>query len=308
MGSAKGKQENTLAACAKINLHLRVLNKRRDGFHNILSLMAQVGLADIITLTACEFTTDSEVSPEVEITVTGGGASEEIADVPSGNNLISKAASAFCKAAGTGGKFVFSLEKNIPVGAGLGGGSADAAAALTLLNANLHLPDDTLSKVASAVGADVPFLLQGGLAICTGIGDEIEPVSVADEMPYSVVLANNGVQINTGAAYATLGRGETFAEVAGIEAGLRMAAKRFAAGDVSASKEFFNDFEDTVFARHSAVADLKQAMISAGADFAIMSGTGSTIAGVFSNATVAESAVKFLQPNIKHVFLTSFVG
>lgn len=172
-----------LGAPAKLNLFLEVLGRRDDGYHEIDSVMAEIDLADRIRIEKAE-----EISLRVEGTEGGGAPEDE-------TNLVWRAAEAL----GVGA--AITLEKRIPAGAGLGGGSSDAAAVLLGLDAlyDLDLPEERLFEAARALGADVPFFLQGGLCRCRGIGDELDPVENPPEKRFLVIVP--GLKMSTERVY-----------------------------------------------------------------------------------------------------------
>ncbi|MBN4064232.1 4-(cytidine 5'-diphospho)-2-C-methyl-D-erythritol kinase [Dehalococcoides mccartyi] len=166
-------QEITEKAFAKVNLTLEILGKRRDGYHNLASVMQTVDLFDVITISAADDVIvtcdDSEISPEV--------------------NLATKAAQVLQTRAGVSSGANISIEKNIPVSAGLGGGSSDAAATLRGLNKlwNLGLSLDELTVIGADIGSDVPFLVRGGTSLVQGRGEDVSPISVA-RIPKFLIL------------------------------------------------------------------------------------------------------------------------
>ncbi len=164
----------TIQAPAKVNLVLRVLGKRADGFHDIETIMVPVTLAD---------------SLEIEVSEGSGiGLSCSDRSVPSGpTNLVWRAAEAFARHTGRTFRTSIALQKNIPSGAGLGGGSSDAAAVLTALNRLLGtgLPDAELEAIAATLGSDIPFFIQNRPAICRGRGEIMEAV---DQVPPAEIL------------------------------------------------------------------------------------------------------------------------
>ncbi|MDR3237984.1 MAG: 4-(cytidine 5'-diphospho)-2-C-methyl-D-erythritol kinase [Spirochaetia bacterium] len=295
-------------AYAKINLHLEVLNKRNDGFHNIFSLMAQVDLFDILKLESAGIDSTGASAVSVGILNAGGRCSEIIRGIPAEENLITKAAVTFCKEAGISGNFVFSLEKNIPSGAGLAGGSSDAAAALRILNAKTGLPKERLMKTASAVGADVPFLIDGGYAICEGKGDIIEKLT--GRLGYTIVLANNSIHVDTGKAYRLLERSNDFVKTGAKNETVKEVIRKFVrAGKIDNAQDLLvNDFEPVVFKQHPVLADIKKRMLDMGADFALMSGSGSTIIGLFGDRERAAEASAGLRRDIEYVVTAAFCG
>ena len=179
----------TLAAHAKINLTLYVGNKRPDGYHNIDSIMHQIALADEITVSP---------SDTIRLSVIEGTAPE------GEDNLMWTAARRFLTAAGLSTGLSMELKKRIPSPAGMGGGSADAAAVLAAANAVYDHPlnQSELLTLAATLGADVPFCLAGGCARCQGIGEKMTPVSPWSGL--SLVIVRPEVFVSTGSAYARI--------------------------------------------------------------------------------------------------------
>lgn len=172
-----------LRAPAKVNLHLRILGRRADGFHDIETLMVPVSLADEVTVE------------------TGPGTTVEFycsrPDVPGGDaNLAVKAAREFARETGRAFSARISLEKRIPMGAGLGGGSSDAAAVLRALDALLgtELGDDALEAMAAKLGSDVPFFIRGRPAICRGRGEILEAAEFSARLPLLLLKPDFGVE------------------------------------------------------------------------------------------------------------------
>jgi 4-diphosphocytidyl-2-C-methyl-D-erythritol kinase len=158
-------------ACAKVNLTLEILGKRRDGYHNLVSVMQTVDLFDTITFS------ESPESPEPnEVVVTCDDD-----QITPGTNLVARAASILKKRTGVAAGARIAVQKNIPVSAGLGGGSTDAAATLRGLNRlwGLKLSVDELTEIAADVGSDVPFLVRGGTALVQGRGEDVTPIAPA---------------------------------------------------------------------------------------------------------------------------------
>jgi 4-diphosphocytidyl-2-C-methyl-D-erythritol kinase len=194
-------------AYAKVNLHLEVLNKRQDGYHNILSVMAQVDLFDLLKLKHIRVSgRNGELA--VDVRVEGGDFAGILGSVRLRRISLRGRAVPTSWLWGAQARSYFQFEKNIPAGAGLGGGSSDAAAALRMLNEyfssglGVKLDDGDLARLGAGIGADVPFCLAGGAAVCEGIGEIMEPVS--NGLSHRVVIAYNGVQVST--AEARIGR------------------------------------------------------------------------------------------------------
>jgi len=183
------------AAPAKVNLYLEVTGRRPDGYHDLVTLFWPLpGLADGLRL-------ELAARPGCELRTGGAAGVPESAD-----NLVCRAAAAYAAAAGVAPCWRFTLTKQIPVAAGLGGGSSDAAAALRLLNA-AHagaLAPDALARLAAGLGADVPFFLQDRPCLAAGIGERLSPVPAAGELP--LLLLNPGFPLPTAWAYGALAR------------------------------------------------------------------------------------------------------
>ena len=174
MGSAQSIRER---AYAKVNLTLEILGTRRDGYHNLSSVMQTIDLFDTVTISK----TDSN-SSEIIVTCDDAQITPEI-------NLATKAATVLREHAGASMGAKISIEKNIPVSAGLGGGSTDAAATLRGLNKlwKLGLSLDELSEFAADIGSDVPFLVRGGTALVQGRGEDVTPIAAA-KIPKFLIL------------------------------------------------------------------------------------------------------------------------
>lgn len=267
-------------APAKINLRLRVLGRRSDGFHEIDTLFQAIALHDDVTVRRTE--------AGIRLTVEG-------ADVgPIEENLAYRAARALLAASGADGGFAIDLVKRIPAGAGLGGGSSDAAAVLRAgdLLIGRPLPAATLAALAAELGSDVPFFLGAGpLATGTGRGERLEQHPSLPSVPVVVVLPP--VHVSTREAYARLagGRGSSgggeppcFAHVGGAPATWEEVA-------LDAS----NDFEDVVPAVWPEIAMSLSALRDAGARPAQLSGSGGACFGIFPDEAAASVAAEALE-------------
>ena len=261
---------------AKINLSLRILGKRADGFHEIDTLMVKLpGLADEITITTAEkfsFTCSDATLP------TDSG------------NLIVKAAEALSEKSGEPLHFHIHLEKHIPHGAGLGGGSSNAATTLLALNAQLTepLPPETLHAIAAALGSDVPFFLYSGAAHCTGRGEIITAAANPPSLP--VILFKPNFPVPTPDAYRNCLDAEPLP-------GIRYNEQH--CGDLT----LINDLEKPVFAKHRYLAELKDWLLHRrDTNAALMSGSGSTVFAILRpNADpkrLIASAHKYFDANL----------
>ncbi|MCP4131530.1 MAG: 4-(cytidine 5'-diphospho)-2-C-methyl-D-erythritol kinase [bacterium] len=304
-----------IKAYAKINLHLEVLNRKDDGYHNIFSLMAGVDLFDLLKLNACTTVDMPGGKARVAIANSGGRYKSSIDSIPQDDNLITKGVRLYLEKAGKSGEFDFSLEKNIPLGAGLGGGSADAAAAIKYVHERLEsLNSSELLDICAKTGADVPFCMKSGFAFCEGIGEIIEPVNDLHEniFNYWVLVVNDGIHVDTAKAYKSLGRvtesGLSPSMTGTIEEKKRIIKDALAKGTIDGIKDVLtNDFEGPIFQLYPKIGELKKKVCSHGADFTIMTGSGSTIVALYSDKERALEAERSLSGSIKEVLLTRFI-
>ena len=276
-----------LHACAKINLFLDVLDKRPDGYHNVSTVMQSVELADIISL--------SGGAGGVDVTYAGCAVCDFHDD------LIVKAWKALIEATGRKISFTADVAKVIPIAAGLGGGSADAAAALIGLNilADLNLSPAELSEIGAKIGADVPFFLTGGTALAEGAGEKITPVAAMPDC--HIVIAKPPVNVSTGRAYQAYDdyREET---TSGRTTEVLAALK---AGDYERlCGALHNSFEPVIIAAEPAVGEVKKAMLEAGANAALMSGSGSSVFALTREAPAAETVAAAANKAGAAVFIT----
>ncbi len=290
----------TEKACAKVNLHLEVCGKRPDGYHDILSIMAAVNLFDLLKLTAFEKSQDRSVS--VSIISGGGQCSEVLSSINIEDNLITKAVRKYL-AGREGGVFEFVLEKNIPSGAGLGGGSSDAAAVFRILNKIYGFYSiDELMSLASTVGADVPFCVAGGSAICGGTGGIIEPVDLPDGL--FVLIVNDGIHVDTKEAYSAVdefqveGKYNSHISVSGLKDIL-------SAGDYG---KLYNDFEKPVFAKFPRIGILKKELEQTECLYSIMTGSGSTLIALYDSADKAAAAAGLMRNFARIVNVSEIVS
>jgi 4-diphosphocytidyl-2-C-methyl-D-erythritol kinase len=248
-------------ALAKINLDLRVLAKRPDGFHELRTIFQTVSLSDRLDIA---FIPARRTSIDL-------ADSANIAD-----NLVVRAARLLMDAMRITGRVSMRLEKRIPMGAGLGGGSSDAAAVLLALPvlAGKPLPLETLSALGKQLGSDVPFFLLGGTAVGIGRGTELFPLPDAPSRP-GLILAPN-VHVSTADAYRALSPRLTSESEEN-----KIFSFQSHAWDVTNAAGGRNDFEPVVFEQQRSLLKLKQRLAAAGAAPAMMSGSGSALFGLF---------------------------
>lgn len=262
-------------AHAKLNLSLRVLAREASGYHQIETVFCTLELADEIELSR----TSSGVTLEIAAPPDQPGAPPDLGTVD--QNLAVRAASSFIEAAPFEHGLHIRLTKRIPAGAGLGGGSSDAAAVLRALNRMRPepLPHEVLLAMAARLGSDVPFFItDAALALAWGRGARMLPLPHLDAAP--VVLLVPPERVSTADAYAALDVMRST-----MPAVLRIPE---AWSDIAADAQ--NDFEPTIFARHPRLARLRRLLEDAGAHTARMTGTGSVIFGVFDDVATARSA------------------
>ncbi len=252
-------------ARAKINVFLRVLRRREDGYHELESLVVPLSLSDRVTVRAAE-------TLRVGIRGREGLASA----VPAGGlNLALVAALALADSCEAGGGAEIDIEKRIPVAAGLGGGSADAAATLTALDElwGCRLDPASLADIAARVGSDVPALLAGGPVLVEGRGERIAPASVPS-LWWVIVSFDFGIRSPDAYRWWDEDGAPTGPDPAPV-VGAAAAGEPEALGPL-----LFNDLEAPVFARHPEVGDAKERLLSAGALGAAMTGSGSSVIGL----------------------------
>lgn len=252
---------------AKINLGLNVVERRPDGYHNIETIFYPIGIQDILNIETSETCTDYSFS-----------TSGIIVDGNTDDNLIVKAYHLLRS------EFDFpavdiSLHKQIPFGAGLGGGSSDAAFTLKALNElfDLKISSKKLETLATKLGADCPFFIQNKPVYATGIGNVFSPVKISLK-GYWMLLVKPDIHVSTAEAYAGITPTPSEKPLTELIQFPILEWKNY----------IKNDFEKTVFAKQPEIAKLKEKMYDLGALYASMSGSGSAVYGIFSEKTTYE--------------------
>ncbi len=272
-----GPRRARLRALAKINLSLKVLHQRPDGYHELRTVFQTISLAD--TLEA-EFEPARRTRVEVSCNVAIPG------------NLAERAARLVLEAAQATGRITLKLTKRIPIGAGLGGGSSDAAAVLLGLPvlAGRRIPLARLIELAGELGSDVPFFLLGGTAVALGRGTELYPLP--DAPPARGLLVVPELEIRTPEAYRGLGRRLTALTprtmISSFQSWAWQQPDRPRGSLASAAGE--NDFEAVVFAGHPRLGSLKRRLERLGAQPAMLSGSGSAMFGIFASPEAVKRA------------------
>jgi len=269
-------------ALAKINLGLKVLHRRPDGYHELRTVYQTISLADAIDV---EFSPARRTSVEV--------ASD--ADIP--DNIVLRAAHLALEAMRVAARVRFQLHKRIPMGAGLGGGSSDAAAVLLALPALARkpVPLARLLAIAAELGSDVPFFLTGGTALGTGRGEEVYPLP--DAPPRRGLLVAPPVHVSTAEAYRSLARRLTTGGPRNIISIFQSWVWRETTGVAGQPAPQFagNDFEEAVFRRHPRLRSIKNALLRHGAEPAALTGSGAAVYGVFRSREELGQALPFFQ-------------
>ena len=268
----------SVAAPAKVNLILRILDRRPDGYHNLWSVMQTVGLKDEIVLRV------GSQPGRIELTC-------DQPDIPLGSdNLVCRAAALVLERARLYRGLTIELRKRIPMGAGLGGGSSDAAATILGLNRlfDFGWSSQQMAEVGGSLGSDIPFFFFAPCAKVGGRGDLVSPLDLTGRR--AVLLVNPGFGVETKWAYQTLAATRTSAPALG-RALMELDRQRSVSWE-ALRPLMGNDFEDVVFSHHPVLQETKQMLLSHGAESAFLSGTGATVFGIFESLSEATQAGK----------------
>lgn len=255
---------------AKINLGLNIVERRADGYHNLETVFYPIGLTDVLEIVPAR-------GDESTLTTYGNPV-----DCPVEKNLVMKALRLMQRQYEVPEVDIY-LYKHIPDGAGLGGGSSDAASTMLMLNEmfELGIGKEELARHAATLGADCPFFIYNKPMMATGIGDVLSPIDV-DLSGLYLLLVKPDVSVPTKVAYSRV---------------TPAPSKSFLEKDVSAPVSHWNgvvknDFEPSVFAHYPELASIKDAIENGGAKYASMSGSGSSIFGIFDDVNLAEQLKK----------------
>ena len=260
---------------AKINIGLNVIRKREDGFHDLETIFYPINLFDEIEFEESDsfnFQTDNKLLAEEK------------------NNLIVKAVHLLEKEVGIKIYLSIKLHKYIPIGAGLGGGSSDAAAVLTSLNKifNFNLSLDKLLELALGLGSDVPFFINPIPSFAESRGEVLYKKKFKINNP--VLIINPGIHVSTSWAFENV---KPQTPVKSLFTLLKTDFENIA----SLKKIITNDFEKTVFEKYPEIHSIKKDIIETGAEFALMTGTGSTVFGIYKNLDDAKKAYNLFNKN-----------
>ncbi len=261
---------------AKINLGLSVLSKRQDGFHNLETIFYPLAIRDALEIIPSDFT---------KIILTGLKISGN-----SDDNIVLRAYEMVKKYYPSVSPLEIHLHKSIPMGAGLGGGSSDAAEMILLMNRyfNLQIPANELKNYAAKLGSDCPFFLHADPCFAKGRGEILEPIKL-DLSSYSILLIHPDIQIKTEWAYTRI---KPVKPVNNLKESILQPVHNW-------PHLIYNDFELPVFEEYPQLRKIKDDLYTAGAHYAAMSGSGSTIFGIFNKSELP--AIDF--PNTRHTII-----
>lgn len=265
----------TLRSPAKINWSLYILDKREDNYHNILSLMQCIELYDELIIEPSDdilVKTDIDISQEENLVYRAAIKLQSYANIKKGAKIY--------------------LKKNIPIGAGLGGGSSNAAYALKGLSQlwALNINDNELMKIGAEIGSDVPFFLSCPIAIVQGKGDIIKPLTI--NRSQTLLLVKPPISISTSWAYNLIDLERKGKKVLSMDVFLKNINniyKSLQSGNIS-NLDLHNDFEAPLLNTYPIISDIKNRLINKGALATLLSGSGSAIFGVFQNNDQAQKA------------------
>lgn len=269
-----------IQSSAKINLFLEVLGKRPDGYHDLETLFQEISLCDDLHI---------QISRNKRIEI-----ETDSLDIPTGStNLVYRAAEAFLKKAGIQRGLNIKINKRIPVGGGLGGGSSNAAATLKGLQQlfSVSLDPEECLDICKGLGADVAFFLIGKTAVGRGIGEKLEPVQKRDS--FFVLLVNPGFKISTAQVYQSLKTG-----LIGRSHSVDRVKRALEQGDLETlGKNLFNRLEEPVFQNFPQLIKIKDRLKEGGCRGALLSGSGSTLFGIARDKGTLVKIQKILAPS-----------
>ncbi len=271
-----------IRAPAKLNLYLRLIGRREDGYHDIVSIMVPIDVYDKISL--------EEIGSGIRVECTDPSLPQDE------RNLAFQAATSYLNAAGIRKGIHIKIYKNIPIAAGLGGGSSDAAAVLKGLNMMYgRLSQDELLRLGRDIGADVPFFLYEGPCLAKGIGDILEPLP---NRLLHFVLVTPPIHVSTAWVYQqySFKFGLTKIEQSSIK-------KKWQDGDIDALLK--NDLEKVTITHFPIIKEIKEFLIRQHAKGVLMSGSGPTVFGIFGSEEEARRVVECIPAEIGKVFIAS---
>jgi len=280
--------EFCIKAPAKINLYLDVLGKRPDGYHDLKMIMQTVSIYDEIKL--------KKIHSGIELSTN--------AKIPTGEkNTAYKAAKLMISKFGLQAGVNIEIKKNIPTGAGLAGGSADAAAVIKGMDQlfNLGQKDEYLAQIGKNVGADVPFCVIGGTAIAEGIGEKITQLTSFNDI--DIVLVKPDFSVSTAYVF-----GKYVGDQSIVKPCIQELISSMKNHDTqTAGKNLYNALETVTVVDYPIIAEIKSELVKLGADGSLMSGSGSTVFGIFKNTEKAKIAFNHMNLKYKATFLVKTI-
>ncbi|MBR3736869.1 MAG: 4-(cytidine 5'-diphospho)-2-C-methyl-D-erythritol kinase [Lachnospiraceae bacterium] len=295
-------EEVSVKAYAKINLTLDITGRREDGYHLLRSIMQQISVFDTVELKKAD-----KISLEL-IADGGSGCSHEV--VPAdGRNIAWKAAELILKEAGISSGVEIILHKNIPAAAGLAGGSTDAAAVLKGINKlyGLGYDADKLCALGVRLGADVPFCIKGGTAMAEGIGDKLGILPAPDKA--EILLFKLPMEVSTKEVYQAYDALEV-TQREDKSGRLEELLKNGSAGPAAVASCLMNVLAEVTEVQHPVIKDIRTDMLEQGAVGALMSGSGPSVFGIFTDGNKAQEALENMKKSYPDAFGTvcSFVN
>lgn len=253
---------------SKINLGLNIVRKRTDGYHDLQTIFVPIGWTDILEAVPAN-------GDDTTLTITGNSC-----NCPTESNLVIKALRAVEKACGKLPAVNIYLRKIVPDGAGLGGGSADAAAMVKCLNSifALGMGNEMMSEICSTVGADCPFFIHKQPMVAEGTGTDLRPIDIPAIKGLNIIVAKPPVSVSTKEAYAGVIPSE---EEIDLEALASLPVREW-------KEHFVNGFEETIFPSHPGIKAIKDYFYSTGAAYSSMSGSGTAVYALYEGDILAD--------------------
>ena len=265
---------------AKVNIGLKVLKKREDGYHDIVTVFQEINLFDIISISkkskGCDFNSNATwlMNDKTNLCVIAYEAMKKKFDIDGVD---------------------IDLTKNIPRGSGLGGGSSNAASIMKGIRElySLNISDKELEEIASQIGADVPFFIRGSIQLGEGIGDRLTPLKINISGKYLIIIPDT--EIDTSWAYSKF-KNDLDSSILPINFASLSNEKTISLDKL----QFFeNDFESIVVPTYPEIGKIKEALHALGARFASLSGSGSTVFGIFNDDVCLDKALSYFSPKYK---------
>jgi len=265
---------------AKVNIGLKILKARDDGYHNIVTVFQEINLFDIISISkkskGCDFNSNATwlINDKTNLCVIAYEAMKNKFDIDG---------------------VVIDLTKNIPKGSGLGGGSSNAACIMKGIRElySLNISDKELEEIASQIGADVPFFIRGSIQLGEGIGDRLTPLKINISGKYLIIIPD--MEIDTSWAYSKF-KNDLDSSTLPINFASLSNEKTISLDKL---KFFENDFESIVVPAYPEIGKIKEALHALGAGFASLSGSGSTVFGIFNDDVSLDKALSYFSPKYK---------